>query len=94
MTGSGEHPAAIANDDGSISLFYFRNDTWELLVATSTDGLEFQTELDTGLSTNASMANDPDLVRLPGGAVRMYYNEGTEAGGRIYSALHSGVLPW
>jgi len=94
LTGSGEHPAAIANGDGSISLFYFRNDTFQLMVATSVDGLEFTAESDTGLSSNVSMANDPDLVRLPGGAVRMYYNEGTEAGGRIYSALHPGVLPW
>ena len=94
LTGSGEHPAAISNSDGSVSIFYFRNDTAQLMAATSNDGLTFTTESDTGLSSQGNMANDPDLVRFSGGIVRMYYNEGNEAGGRVYSARHSGNLPW
>ncbi len=94
LTGSGEHPAAIANADGSVSIFYFRNNTYELMAATSNDGLTFTTESDTGLSSQSSMANDPDLVRLSGGTLRMYYNAGDATGGRVYSALHSGSPPW
>jgi len=94
LTGSGEHPAAIANADGSISIFYFRNDTFKLMAATSNDGLIFATESDTGLSSQGDQANDPDLVRISGGMVRMYYNEGNEMGGRVRSAVHSGTPPW
>ena len=94
LTGSGEHPAAIANADGSVSIFYFRNDTKRLMVATSDDGLSFATETYTGLSTDALMANDPDIVRDSDGTVRIIYNHGTDAGGWIYSASHPGDLPW
>jgi len=94
LTGSGEHPAAISNSDGSVSIFYFRNDTFKLMAATSNDGLTFATESDTGLSSQGDQANDPDLVRISGGMVRMYYNEGNEMGGRVRSAVHSGTPPW
>ena len=94
LTGSGEHPAAIANADGSVSIFYFRNDTKRLMVATSDDGLSFATESVTGLSTDALMANDPDIVRDGDGTVRIIYNHGTDAGGWIYSASHPGDLLW
>jgi len=94
LTGSGEHPAAISNSDGSVSILYFRNNTFELMAATSNDGLTFTTEFDTGLSSQGDQANDPDLVRIPGGMVRMYYNEGNEMGGRVRSAVHSGTPPW
>ena len=94
LTGSGEHPAAIVNADGSISIFYFRNDTKRLMVATSDDGLSFTTEADTRLSTNTLMAKDPDVVRDGDGTVRLIYNHGTDAGGWIYSAYHPGNLPW
>jgi hypothetical protein len=94
LTGSAEHPAAIANADGSVSIFYFRNDTKRLMVATADDGLSFATEADTGLATGALMANDPDVLRDGDGTVRIIYNHGTDAGGWIYSASHPGTLPW
>ena len=94
LTGSGEHPAAIANADGSVSIFYFRNDTKRLMVATSEDGLSFTTETETFLSSDGLMANDPDIVRDGDGTVRIIYNSGTDAGGWIYSASHPGDLPW
>ncbi len=94
LTGSGEHPAAIANADGSVSIFYFRNNTKRLMVATSDNGLSFSTETDTGLSTDALMANDPDVLRDGDGTVRIIYNHGTDVGGWIYSASHPGTLPW
>ena len=58
------------------------------------DGLSFATETYTGLSTDALMANDPDIVRDSDGTVRIIYNHGTDAGGWIYSASHPGDLPW
>ena len=83
----GEHPAAIGNPDGSVSLVYFRATTFRMMMATSRDGLTFTSEFDTGIS----QANDPDLVMLPDGSVRMYYNWGDNASGVIYSALYSGA---
>ena len=87
LDGSGEHPAAIANPDGSVSLFYFRNSNFKMLMATAADGLVFTSEFDTGVSN----ANDPDLVPQAAGTVRMYYNWGDDAAGAIYSALYSGI---
>lgn len=86
LTGSAEHPSAIANSDGSISIFYFRNSGGlsggGLLTATSTDGLTFTTEIATGIA----QGNDPDVVSLGGGSLRMYYNWGDDSSGTIYSA--------
>jgi hypothetical protein len=88
LSGSAEHPAAIANPDGSVSLFYFRNSTFKMLMTTARDGLTFTEEFDTGIS----LANDPDMVALPNGSVRMYYNwaEGA-ATGTVSSALYTGA---
>lgn len=88
LSGSAEHPGAMANPDGSISLFYFRNETLKLMMATSSDGLTFTSESD----TNLSQANGPDPIRLPNGMVRLYYNWGNDAAGAIYSALSSGAF--
>jgi hypothetical protein len=85
--GNGEHPAAIANPDGSVSLFYLRNTNFKMLMASAADGLTFTSEYDTGISN----ANDPDLVPQPDGSVRMYYNWGDDASGAIYSALYVGA---
>lgn len=87
LTDSAEHPAALENADGSISLFYFRNSTFKMMMSTSRDGLLFTTESDTGIS----QANDPDVITLSNGRVRMYYNwsEGS-ATGRVSSAIYSG----
>lgn len=84
LSGSGEHPAAYANSDGSISLFYFRNSNLTLMSANSADGLTFSTEGSVGLT----QANDPDIVRTSSG-LRMYYNWGDNVSGAIYSAVRA-----
>lgn len=40
----GEHPSAIANPDGSVTLFYGRNINFALFYSTSPDGLNFEKE--------------------------------------------------
>jgi len=87
LDGNGEHPAAIANPDGSVSLFYFRNVNFKMLMASASDGLTFTAEFDSGITN----ANDPDLIPLADGSVRMYYNWGNDAGGEISSALYVGT---
>lgn len=45
LSGSGEHPAAITNPDGSVTLFYGRpSNEWGLYASTSLDGLNFTKE--------------------------------------------------
>jgi hypothetical protein len=87
LTGSAEHPGAVANPDGSVSLFYFRNTDFKLMMATARDGVTFSSEIETGVS----QANDPDLVPQSDGSVRMYYNWGDDGSGRVLSALYSGT---
>lgn len=69
LTGSAAHPTAIANANGSVTVFFFRNADLRLYAATSADGLSFTTE-----SAVLSEAADPDIVTLPDGGLRMYYN--------------------
>jgi hypothetical protein len=77
-SGSGTHPSAIANPDGSVSVFYTGpTGVW---VATSSDGLTFTSDSYTGLS-----GFDPDVVSA-GSGLRVYYNFGNDAGGTIFSA--------
>lgn len=87
LIGSAEHPCAITNPDGSVSIFYMRNLTSPppngLFVATSADGLTFSSETAIDLTPKG---NDPDVVSLGGGSLRMYYNWGDDNGGTIYSA--------
>ena len=45
LPGSGEHPSAIVNSDGSVTLFYGRpSNEWGLYSSTSIDGLNFTEE--------------------------------------------------
>lgn len=84
-SGSAEHPSAIVNADGSVSVFYFRFNPVGTWVATSADGLSFSTE--TNIFSGPTPArNDPDVVALPDGSLRMYFNVGDGAGGTIFSA--------
>jgi hypothetical protein len=69
LSGSAAHPAAIANANGSVTVFFFRNGDTRLWAATSTDGVTFTSE-----TPVLSQAADPDVVSLPGGGLRMYYN--------------------
>jgi len=92
-SGSGTHPSAIANPDGSVSVFYSRfgltpsepiSAVW---VATSRDGLTFTNDVTTGLTPGA----DADIVQLSGSSYRLYYNWGDEKQGTFYSAI--GTAP-
>ena len=85
LTGNAEHPTAILNADGSVTMFYFRNTDFGLYQSTSTDGLTFSTEFSTGLST----FNDPDIVTLPNGSVRLYLGNINGSGGYIASATRA-----
>jgi hypothetical protein len=84
ITGNAEHPAAIVNSDGSVTMFYFRNTDLKLYQSTSTDGLTFSTELWTGLDLN-----DPDIVTLSNGTVRLYGGGINASGGYISSATRA-----
>ena len=87
LTGSAVHPAVIANDDGSVTLVYFRapGAASGMYQATSADGLTFTTETYTGFKT----AFDPFLLRLSNGDVRMYYNDADGNDGAIVTAHRS-----
>ena len=94
---SATHPASIANDDGSVTLIYFRNVTRGFYASTSTDGLNFTREVATPFSSTTAghstwstigPGNDAFLMRLNTGEVRMYYNWGNDTGGAIYTARH------
>jgi len=85
LTGNAEHPCAILNSDGSTTIFYFRNTDFVLYSSTSADGLTFATETSTGIS----QANDPDIVTLPDGTVRLYYNWIGGSGGYVSSATRA-----
>jgi hypothetical protein len=69
LSGSAAHPTAVTNTNGSVTVYFFRNADLRLYSATSTDGLSFTSE--TAVFTDAA---DPDIVVLPSGARRMYYN--------------------
>lgn len=86
ITGDAEHPKAIANADGSITLFYWGSRTSQsvnTIVSTSADGLGFTTE--TPIASVGSCA-DPDVVRV-GSGLRLYCNWGDNTYGRLFSAF-------
>jgi hypothetical protein len=92
VTGNGAHPGAIANDDGSITLVYFRqiaNNLSITMYATSADGLSFTTERKTNFGVAEGLliaAGDPSLMRLDNGDVRMFFNWGDDKSGTVYTA--------
>lgn len=88
LSGSAAHPAAVTNSDGSVTVLYFRNADLRLYSATSTDGLAFASE-----TAVLSQAADPDIVALPGGGLRMYYNWFDAGSGAytVYSARASSA---
>lgn len=87
LSGSGQHPSAISNSDGSVSIFYGRTipSIGTMWSATSADGLTFTSE--TPLET-LGRGDDADVVRV-GGSLRMYYNWGDDNSGTVYSAFNA-----
>ncbi len=77
------------NDDGSVTLVYFRATKAETYFATSADGLTFTSETATGFA-QPNAAADPFLMRLPNGDVRMYYNWGDDKTGTVSVAHRRG----
>mgnify|MGYP000111894336 CR=1 FL=1 len=92
VTGGAEHPAAIANADGSVTLVYLRvlpPGPHAMFYSTSADGLSFPREARMGLPMQTGFTiegNDPELLHMPSGDVRIYYGVGDNTRGTIYTA--------
>ncbi len=85
LTESAEHPFALANADGSITLYYGKfagpggTATEGLYHSTSADGLTFAAE-----TYDVFFGNDPDAIRLSDGTLVMYYGQfDAQVGGTI-----------
>ena len=84
LTESAEHPFALANPDGSMTLYYGKftgggASPEGLYHATSTDGLTFEQE-----TYDVFFGNDPDALRLPDGTLVLYYGQfDPQVGGTI-----------
>lgn len=76
LTESAEHPFALANPDGSMTLYYGRftggggASPEGLYHATSIDGLTFEQD-----TYDVFFGNDPDALRLPDGTLVLYYGQ-------------------
>ena len=74
LTDSSEHPFALVNPDGSVTLYYGKFDagtsgkTEGTYQSTSPDGLTFQEE-----TLDVYFGNDPDALRLADGTLVLYY---------------------
>lgn len=91
--GTATRPSVVVNPDGSVTVAYFRlyldaqrllngsEPVAEIWLATSSDGVNFTSDMPTGISP----AGDPDIVPLPGGGYRLYYDWGNQYHGVVYS---------
>ena len=76
LTDSAEHPFALANPGGSVTLYYGKftgpgsATTEGLYESTSADGLTFETE-----TYDVFFGNDPDALRLTDGSLVVYYGQ-------------------
>lgn len=92
ITGNAYHPGGMTNDDGSVTLMYFRQappNQHVTMYATSADGLSFTVERKTnfGVAEKAGIvAGDPFMLRLDNGDVRMYFNWGDGNATTVYTA--------
>jgi hypothetical protein len=89
ITASAEHPFALANADGSVTLYYGKfggpgsAQPEGLYQSTSTDGLTFEHE-----TYAVYFGNDPDALRLADGTLLVYYGLFDPAiGGTINAAV-------
>ena len=85
LTESAEHPFALANPNGSVTLYYGKftgpgsASTEGLYESTSIDGLTFEQE-----TYDVFFGNDPDALRLADGTLVLYYGQfDPQAGGTI-----------
>lgn len=88
LSESAEHPFALSNPNGSVTLYYgkFGNtgsaNAEGVYQSTSTDGLTFTAE-----TLSVGFGNDPDAVRLVDGTLMLYYGRFDPAvGGTINAA--------
>jgi hypothetical protein len=72
LTGSAEHPFALANPDGSVTLYYgvfgATGKAEGVYQSTSIDGLTFEQE-----TLDVFFGNDPDALRRTDGTLVLYY---------------------
>ena len=85
LTESSEHPFALGNADGSITLYYGKfagpgaASVEGVYHSTSADGLTFATE-----TYDVFFGNDPDAIRLADGTLVLYYGQfDPQTGGTI-----------
>ena len=93
IPGNAEHPSALVNSDGSVSVFYGRlnngpSDTSHgLYVTTSTDGLAFTSTkrlINVGDFGQLAAAVDSAVVRLANGTIVLYHGDRNNATGVSY----------
>jgi hypothetical protein len=84
LTNDAQHPTAIANADGSVSLIYYQRRTNSTtpreMISTSTDGLTFTTEYDLGLA-----GTEPSFVLRSDGSMLLFYGNQTATTGSTIS---------
>jgi len=95
LTDSAEHPFALANPDGTVTLYYGKfpgpgsASTEGVYESTSADGLTFEQE-----TYDVFFGNDPDALRLMDGSLVVYYGQFDPAvGGTINVARCTDPSP-
>jgi hypothetical protein len=89
LTDSAEHPFALANPDGTMTIYYGKfggpgsSRAEGLYQSTSRDGLIFEQE-----TLNVFMGNDPDVVRLVDGTVALYFGNVVTGVGGVINVAH------
>jgi hypothetical protein len=78
LTGDARHPTVVANSGGSVTLVYYSNPASgpglpREMIATSKDGLTFDSETDTGIK-----GTEPSFVGLGNGSGLLYYGDGAD----------------
>lgn len=76
LAGSAEHPFALARADGSVTLFYGRNQPFALYASTSSDGLSFTSE-----SQVIERVLDSDVLADTSGTYLLYFGTHDETAG-------------
>lgn len=81
-----EHPDALENPDGTVTVFYSDNTVGgqqggvtSIWHSTTSDGTTFTTEVDTGIT-----GNDPFVIRTTDGTLRLYAGDFSSTDGGFY----------